>query len=160
MQKNNKAYKDKFQIKKIRTFKMNQDISKNNKLNSKNLNIPKTNKIYTQKKRHRSLSDKKAYFKVENTSALNKNQSSHDSIFNNEILAKNQTNIFNENVLSGINWKKVKTLIPTKTTAEIKSFAQNFFYKMKSCKDDNLGIDFSLNSVNSLKDMLYQIRSK
>ena len=50
MQKNNKAYKDKFQIKKIRTFKMNQDISKNNKLNSKNLNIPKTNKIYTQKK--------------------------------------------------------------------------------------------------------------
>ena len=75
-------------------------------------------------------------------------------------MVKNQTNIFNENVLSGINWKKVKTLIPTKTIAEIKSFAQNFFYKMKSCKDDNLGIDFSLNSVNSLKDMLYQIKSK
>ena len=31
---------------------------------------------------------------------------------------------------------------------------------MKSFKDDNLGIDFTSNSINNLKDMLYQIQSK
>ena len=43
--------------------------------------------------------------------------------------------------------------------AQVKSFAKIFFYRMKSCKDDNLQIDFTLNSVNTLKDMIVQIKS-
>ena len=121
---------------------MSQYITKTNISNPKNLIIAGKDNVYTQKKRNRSLSDKKAYFKVEKNSVLHKMQSSHDS------------------VLSGINWKQIKALIPTKITAEIKSFAKYFFYKMKSCKDDNLGIDFTSNSINNLKDMLFQIKSK
>jgi len=29
---------------------------------------------------------------------------------------------------------------------------------MKTCKDDNLGIDFTLNSINNVKDMINQIK--
>ena len=153
MQENTKEYKDKSQNKKNRKTKMGQDVAKTNIFNSKNLNITIKNKTYIQKKRKRSLSNKKA-------SPLHKMQSLHDSISYKEILEKNESNILEENVLSGINWKKVKALIPTKTTAEVKSFAKKFFYKMKSCKDDDLGIDFTSNSINNLKDMLYQIQSK
>ena len=160
MQENYKTYIAKIQIKKNRIINMNQDISKNNLFNSKNLNTTGKNKIYIRKKRNRSLSDKNKYFKAENISARHKNQSSHNSIFNNKKRTKNESNIFKENVLSGINWKKIKTLIPTKTIAEVKSFALNFFYKMKSFKDNNLGLDFTLNSVNNLKDMLNQIYFK
>ena len=142
MQDNSKTYKDKSQKKRVRTTKMSQYITRTNISNSNNLNIVGKDNIYIQKKRNRSLSDKKAYFKVGKNSALHKIQSSHDS------------------VISGINWKKIKALIPTKTTAEVKSFSKGFFNKMKSCKDDNLGIDFTLNSINNLKDMLYQIQSK
>ena len=31
---------------------------------------------------------------------------------------------------------------------------------MKSCKDENLGIDFTLKSVKNIKDMINQIKSK
>ena len=142
MQDNSKAYKDKSHKKKIRTTKMNQYITKTNISNSNNLNIVGKDKVYIQKKRNRSISNKKAYFKGEKRSALHKIQSSHDS------------------VISGINWKKIKALIPTKTTSEVKYFAKDFFNKMKSFKDDNLGIDFTSNSINNLKDMLYQIQSE
>ena len=142
MQDNSKAYKDKSHKKKIRTTKMNQYITKTNISNSNNLNIVGKDKVYIQKKRNRSISNKKAYFKGEKRSALHKIQSSHDS------------------VISGINWKKIKALIPTKTASEVKYFAKDFFNKMKSFKDDNLGIDFTSNSINNLKDMLYQIQSE
>ena len=142
MQDNSKTYKDKSQKKRVRTTKMSQYIIRTNISNSNNLNIVGKDNVYIQKKRNRSLSDKKSYFKVEKNSALHKKKSLHDS------------------VISGINWKKIKALIPTKTTAEVKSFAKYFFYKMKSCKDDNLGIDFTSNSINNLKDMLYQIQSE
>ena len=166
MEKNTKEYKDKSPKKKNRTTKMNQNVVKTNIFNSKNLNIMEKDKAYIQKKRKRSLSYKKGYFKAEKISALHKKykkQSLHDMISNNKIWEKmNRTDrtFSKKNILSGINWKKLKTLIPTKTTAEIKSFAKKFFYKMKCCKDDNLGIDFTLNSINNLKDMINQIKSK
>ena len=142
MQNNNKTSKEKSQEIKNRTIKMSQYITKTNISDPKNLNVAGKDNVYIQKKRKRSLSDKKAYLKAEKISALHKMQFSHDS------------------VLSGINWKQIKALIPNKTTTEIKSFAKYFFYKMKSCKEDNLGIDFTSNSINNLKDMLYQIKSK
>ena len=62
--------------------------------------------------------------------------------------------------LVGINWKKIKTLIPTRTAVQVRSHAQKFFLRMKLCKDENLGIDFTLESVNNIKDMINQIKSK
>ena len=161
MHENTKAYKDKSHANKNRTTNMSKDNSKTNIFNSKNYNIKGEDKDYLKKKRNRLLSDNKKYFKVEDEdiSAGQKKQSSHKS--NREIYIINKNNEFSkENVLSGIDWKKVGALIPTKTTAQVKSFAINLFYKMKSYKDDNLGIDFTLNSINNLNDMVNQIRSK
>jgi SHAQKYF class myb-like DNA-binding protein len=62
-------------------------------------------------------------------------------------------------VLYNINWKKVKTLIETRTPMQVRSHAQKFFNKMKVCKDENLGIDFTLNTVRNFTDMINQIKN-
>ena len=61
--------------------------------------------------------------------------------------------------LYGSNWKKVKSLISTRTAIQVRSHAQKFFKKMKLCKDEQLGIDFTLNTICSIKDMINQIKS-
>ena len=161
MQHNINSYRGKIKIEKNRISKLKENTSKVNIFDSTNFNVSKKSNEYIKKKRKRFLNDKKAYFKVENNSKLYKKESSHDSIYNNEIWTKNEKNKFSkENILSGINWKKTKELIPTRTMAQVKSFAKNFFYKIKSCKDDNLQIDLSLNSKNTLKDMIEHINSK
>ena len=158
MDQNIKIHKNKTQTKKNRIIKMSQGIPTNTFTNVQSFNIKEKDNEYINKKRYRHLSDKKKY-KVGKFLALHKKKSSHDSIFNSKIRTKNGTNK-KENVLSGINWKKIKALIPTKTMAEVKSFAKNYFYKMKSCKDDNLGIDFTSNSINNLKDIIDLIKSR
>ena len=161
MQDHINSYKDKTKIKKKRISKLIQKTSKVNSFDFTNFNDSKKCNDYTKKKRNRILSDKKTYFKAEKNSKLYKKKSSHDSIYYYEIWTKSEKNKFaKENILSGINWKKVKELIPTRTMAQVKSFAKIFFYRMKSCKDDNLQIDFTLNSGNTLKDMIVQIKSK
>ena len=39
----------------------------------------------------------------------------------------------------------------------MRSHAQKFFYKMKGCKDECLGIDFTSNSIRNIRDMINQI---
>ena len=56
--------------------------------------------------------------------------------------------------LYGNNWKKIKTLISTRTAKQVRSHAQKFFIKMKFCKDEVLGIDFTLNDICNIKDMI------
>ena len=62
-------------------------------------------------------------------------------------------------VLYNINWKKVTTLIETRTSMQVRSHAQKFFNKMKVCKDESLGIDFTSNTVCNFKDMINQIKN-
>ena len=62
-------------------------------------------------------------------------------------------------VIYGINWKRVKTLIETRTNRQVRSHAQKFFYKMKLCKDESLGIDFTSNTIRNLRDMINHIKN-
>jgi len=62
-------------------------------------------------------------------------------------------------VLYGINWKKIKCLIESRTPVQVRSHAQKYFQKMKSCKDEILGIDFTLDSISNLQGMINQIKS-
>ena len=59
----------------------------------------------------------------------------------------------------GTNWKKIKNLIRTRTLAQIRSHAQKFYNKLKLCKNDMLGIDFTSNEIQGIKDMINHIRS-
>ena len=42
---------------------------------------------------------------------------------------------------------------------QTRSHAQKFYQKLKMCKDDELSIDFTLDSINNIKDMINQIKS-
>ncbi len=60
----------------------------------------------------------------------------------------------------GTNWKKVKTLISTRTIIQVRSHAQKFYMKLKMCKDERLGIDFTSDNITSIKEMIFLIKTK
>ena len=59
----------------------------------------------------------------------------------------------------GVNWKKIRSLIKTRTLGQIRSHAQKFFMKLKKVKDEQLGIDFTSDNINSIVDMINNIKS-
>ena len=142
----------------IKKFNVTQKENEaNDMFNSKKLCEPKLYKMkQTQVK---FITKKNFYFKIEDTNECKKKIS--DSIIANEgRWSKEEHEKFLEGiVLYGINWKKVKTLIGSRTSIQVRSHAQKFFYKMKTCKDETLGIDFTLNSIGNIRDMINQIKN-
>ena len=59
----------------------------------------------------------------------------------------------------GVNWKKICPLIKTRTPNQVRSHAQKFFLKLKQVKDEQLGIDFTSDNINSIRDMINNIKS-
>ena len=136
-----------------------QDISKKHLFTSEKFNIPEKDNENIKKKKVKFLSVKNQFFKVQTISEINKKKSSYNPYINKGRWTEDERNNFIQGiVLYGINWKKVKSLIPTRTAVQVRSHAQKFFLKMKECKDKILGIDFSLNSINNIKDMINQIK--
>ena len=150
--------------KKIMKFEDNKtciSIPKNKLFISKKLKNSEKDNQYTKKRYVHFISFKKPYFKVENKSFVYKKKSLYNPNINDGRWTEEESNRFIQGItLYGINWRKVKTLIPTRSDVQVSSHAQKFFHKMKSCKDENLGIDFTLNSVKNVKDMINQIKSK
>ena len=59
----------------------------------------------------------------------------------------------------GMKWKKVKKIIKTRTTNQIISHCQKFFIRLKNCKDEELGIDFTLDNIRNMDDIINHIKS-
>ena len=59
----------------------------------------------------------------------------------------------------GVKWKKFKKMIKTRTASQIRSHCQKFFKKLKNIKDEELGIDFTLNTINNMNDAINHIKS-
>lgn len=59
----------------------------------------------------------------------------------------------------GVNWKKIDSLIKTRTVNQIRSHGQKFYLRLKQVKDEQLGIDFTSNTINNLNDMINHIKS-
>ena len=141
-------------------MKMNED-KNNNLFISRKTKIPEKDSQHTKKKYIKFISIKKPYFQVENKSCTKNKKSLLDPNFYNGRWTEEERNRFIQGIaLYGINWKKIKTLIPTRTAVQVRSHAQKFFHRMKLCKDENLGIDFTLESVKNIKDMINHIKSK
>ena len=59
----------------------------------------------------------------------------------------------------GTNWKKIKKSISTRSLSQIRSHSQKFFNRLKMCKSDKLGIDFTSNEIQGIKDMINHIKT-
>ena len=94
-------------------------------------------------------------FNVENTLNLSKKKKENSGKWSNDEHDK----FLNGLELYGINWKKFNNLIKTRTLLQVRSHAQKFYLKMKLCKNEDLGINFTLNSIRNLNDMINQIKS-
>jgi len=143
----------------LKKFNVTQNENETNEtLLSKKLCSPK--KFRTKDSQIKFITKKNFYFRIEDTNECKKK--SIDNIVANEgRWSKEEHGKFLEGiVLYGINWKKVKTLIGTRTSIQVRSHAQKFFYKMKTCKDETLGIDFTLNSICNIRDMISQIKNQ
>jgi SHAQKYF class myb-like DNA-binding protein len=62
--------------------------------------------------------------------------------------------------LYGINWKKIRKFIDTRSTNQLRSHAQKFYLRLKNYKNDSLGIDLSVDSIENFKDMIKIIKQK
>ena len=58
----------------------------------------------------------------------------------------------------GTNWKQINKVISTRSLPQIRSHAQKFFNRLKLCKNEELGIDFTKNEIKNIKDMINQIK--
>ena len=157
--KTNKEEENKIMI--FEDNKSNASIPKNKLFISQELNISEKDNNYPKKRRIQFRSFKKPYFKVENKSIIYRKKCLDNPNINDGRWTEEEKNRFIQGIsLYAINWKKVKTLIPTRNDAQVRSHAQKYFHKMKLCKDENLGIDFTVSSVKNIRDMINQIKSK
>ena len=106
------------------------------------------------------LSKKTMRFKVEKEEEYNKKKAIENLDINEGRWTKDEHDKFLDGIVQfGINWKKVKTFINSRTSIQVRSHAQKFFQKLKVCKDESLGIDFTLDSICNIKDIIDQIRT-
>ena len=114
---------------------------------------------FLMKKNIKFVIRKGQYFQTEKHSH-NKKRNSENPNFNDGRWTKDEKRKFLEGIsLYGTNWRKVKSLILTRTAIQVRSHAQKFFNKMKKYKDEQLGIDFTKKNICSIKDMIKEVRS-
>jgi len=59
----------------------------------------------------------------------------------------------------GIQWEKIKYAVKTRTDIQIRSHAQKFYKKLKNYRNEQLGIDFTSDTIHNIKDMITHVRS-
>ena len=57
------------------------------------------------------------------------------------------------------NWEKITKEVKTRSDVQIRSHSQKFFKKLKKCKSEQLGIDFTSDTIHSIKDMIDHVNS-
>ena len=106
------------------------------------------------------LSRKSLRFVVEKGEEYNKRKLPDNIDVNEGRWTKEEHDKFLDGIVQyGCNWIKVDRLIKTRIITQVRSHAQKFFIKLKICKDEDLGIDFTSDSICNIKDMINHIKS-
>ena len=80
---------------------------------------------------------------------------------NNGYWTKSEHNKFIEALyLYNCDWMKIVKYLKNRNPIQIRSHAQKFFLKLKSFKDDELGLDFTSSNVKNLKNIIQIIKKK
>ena len=159
MKEDKKKFETKTTLPVFKTYPAVPDSRKPIKYISKKFIIPEKT-TYLQRKRNIKFFTKKSpFFKVESYSHKKKKNLENLDSKDGRWTKDEKMKFFHGIALYGVNWKKVKSLISTRTAIQVRSHAQKFFIRMKLCKDEQLGIDFTLNTICSIKDMINQIKS-
>ena len=80
---------------------------------------------------------------------------------NNGYWTKSEHNKFIEALyLYNCDWMKTQSYLKNRTYFQISSHAQKFFLKLKTFKDEKLGLDFTSDNINKLKDIITIIKQK
>ena len=152
-------------------------LKSNKKKEDKIINAPKKNlfkkKIFFYKKIYKNrqetdkensiqfLTKKTLRFKVDKRGDYKKRQLNDNDDTNEGRWTREEHDKFLDGIFKyGANWKKVKTLISTRTIIQVRSHAQKFYMKLKMCKDERLGIDFTSDNITSIKEMILLIKTK
>jgi SHAQKYF class myb-like DNA-binding protein len=124
--------------------------------------IKKINNLRLEKARENTikfLSKKAQRFVVEKNEDYNKKKFNENDEMNEGRWAVEEHDKFLEGIAKyGMNWKKVKTMINSCTPVQVRSHAQKFYRKLKMCKDEQLGIDFTKDDISNIRDMIHQIK--
>ena len=62
--------------------------------------------------------------------------------------------------LFNCDWLKIQTFLKSRTYKQVRSHAQKFYLKLKSFKDEELGLDFTSPYVKDLNDIIEIIKEK
>ena len=120
-----------------------------------------------------SINNTKPIFKIENQKFLANKKVCLFKVETFEEYCSNENNISNTGKWAlkehiqflqalekyGVNWKIIRKIIRTRTATQIRSHCQKFFIKLKNCKDEELGIDFTSDHIRSMKDVINHIKS-
>ena len=140
----------------------NEDLTldESNKQLQKELLIPDSEKGKKEDNQISFLNKKTSRFKCSEEKVYSNNQSICSNI-NKGKWSQEENNAFFDAINKfGIDWVKINSLIKTRTLVQIKSHASEIFHKLKTIKDEQLGIDFTQESINNIKDMVYYLKSK
>ncbi len=153
----------------------NIDIPNNENINNETISrVPKivkpkeriffTKKMMKQKQEKENsflfLSKKTLRFIVEKGEEYNKKKKTESDDMNEGRWTKEEHDKFLDGIVKyGTNWKKVKSLITTRTAIQVRSHAQKFYRKLKMCKEERLGIDFTVDGITSIRDMITKLKS-
>ena len=103
---------------------------------------------------------KKKIFKV--TKKINKKNKKISVIYNSHgYWYKSEHNKFIEALYQyNCSWTKIASYLQNRTYNQIRSHAQKFYLKLKSFKDEELGLDFTSPHVKNLNDIIEIIKEK
>ena len=81
--------------------------------------------------------------------------------FNYGYWTKSEHNKFIEALyLYNCNWKRTQSYLKKRTCKQISTHAQKFYLKLKTFKDEELGLDFTSSDIKDLKDIINIIKEK
>ena len=115
---------------------------KNRKKKIESYSNENNSKIFLNKKTNRSNNQINTYIQKNNN---NRGKWTEDE----------QNKFIEGIVLHGTDWKKVQNLIKTRSEVQIRTYSQNFVRKIKLIKDEELRLDFTLNSICGIKDIIF-----